>query len=268
MEQYQALAIGGWPVRCFDRLDSTNRYLLELSAKDPIDRLVAVARHQTAGRGRRGRVWADEPGKSLLFSLLIHPQPGGGPVLPQGGGPGLHRYGQALALAVTDACSAVGGFSATLKWPNDVLVSGRKLAGILVETATTGRDTVVVAGCGLNLNWGGEVPPGFPAGEGSATRADHLPAVSADEVAGRTLDSEAMLTAVIKAFDVRVGHWDWIGDSYRARCSTIGSSVRVELPGESFSGVATDVDEEGHLLVTWENGDTRTLSSGDVVHLR
>ena len=113
-----------WQVRWFEEIDSTNTYLRGEAADGAPEGLVAVADHQTAGRGRLDRRWESPPGANLLASVLLRPD-----CNPDD----LHLCTGALGLAAVDACAEVAGVEAQLKWPNDLLVGGAKLAGILAE---------------------------------------------------------------------------------------------------------------------------------------
>ena len=112
------------PIVRFSVVESTQTTAFELAAGGAADRTVVVADHQSAGRGRRGRTWADAPGTSLLVSILVRPRVA--PVL-------LATFSIATGVAVAEALDRATGIAARLKWPNDVRVRGRKLAGILVE---------------------------------------------------------------------------------------------------------------------------------------
>jgi BirA family biotin operon repressor/biotin-[acetyl-CoA-carboxylase] ligase len=192
-----------------------------------------VADHQVAGRGRRGRPWDAPPGSSLLMSVLLRPA-----TAPQ-------LVPAALAVAAAEACEEVAGVRPGLKWPNDLVVGDRKLAGVLAEVL----GDAVVAGIGINVAW---------APEGAAALA---------AVAGRDVDRGALLSALLE----RLGHWysrgPEVASAYRRRCTTLGRPVRVELDDEVFTGTAADVSDEGHLLVD-VGTCLRTVAAGDVVHLR
>jgi len=244
-------------VRWFGEIDSTNRYVLDEARRGAPAGLVAVADHQTAGRGRLGRTWVAPPASSLLVSVLLRPD------LPPGH---LHLVSAAVALSTADACTLRARVEPELKWPNDLLVGGRKLAGILAETDLGGTDAVsplaVVVGVGINVNW----PPELP-GELADT------AVALNHLTGRPVDRTRLLVAALTALDGRADQLESpagrlaLAAEYRRRCSTIGRQVRVDLLDESFTGQATDLTDEGHLMV-----DTsvclREVSAGDVVHLR
>ena len=136
------------PIRRFAEIDSTNRYLLDQARAGAAEGVVAVADYQSAGRGRLGRRWEAPPGSNLLASVLLRPALAADE---------LHLCTVAVALAAVAACERGAGVAAELKWPNDLMVGGRKLAGILAEALPRGpggrRATVVVVGLGLNVRW-------------------------------------------------------------------------------------------------------------------
>lgn len=229
-------------MRRFPRLDSTNRYLLDQSRLGAPEGVVAVAGHQTAGRGRRDREWVSPPGASLLASVLWRPQ------LPA---ERLHLLTFAMALAGAEACRSVAGFRPGVKWPNDLVVDDKKVAGILAEADLP----VVVVGIGVNLNWPAEALAGLG------------PATSANQVLGHHVDADELLRALLAELARLHGRWDDVASAYRGSCTTLGRLVRVDLDGESFTGTAADVTDEGHLLVD-VGTCLRTVAAGDVVHLR
>ena len=209
-------------VHWLDEVDSTNRLAAEMARAGAPDGTVVGTEHQTAGRGRWGRTWESVPGSSLLVSVVLRPVP---PLVTLAAG-----------VAAARACETVAGVSATLKWPNDILVTGGKLGGILSELV---GDAVVV-GLGLNVDWRAPLPAGAAALGPGADRGQLL---------------VAWLTALDEPGDVLAG--------YRARCSTIGRRVRVELPGGSIEGTAEGITDDGALVV-----DGRAVLAGDVVHVR
>jgi BirA family biotin operon repressor/biotin-[acetyl-CoA-carboxylase] ligase len=251
-------------IRHFDSIDSTNRYLLDEARRGAPDGVVAVAGHQSAGRGRLGRRWEAPAGSNLLMSVLLRPD------LPAD-----HRHlaSAVVALAAADAVDTVAGLSVGIKWPNDLLgPDGRKLAGVLAEADLStlageagGAGAPIVVGIGINVNWPG--PDDDLAADlvGSTT--------SLFLHTGRPLDRMVLLEALLVALEPRVAGLDTtVGRSrqaldFRARCVTLGTPVRVELAHEQFEGTATDVTAEGHLVVE-VGGEHRTVIAGDVVHLR
>ena len=221
-------------MRRFDEIGSTNTWVMEEARRGAAEGVVAVADHQTAGRGRLGRVWEAPPGANLLLTVLLRPST-----------PDLHLAVAAVALAGRDAASSVAGVAAGLKWPNDLVVDdGRKLAGVLAETDGAGA---VAVGIGLNVAW---------APEGAAC-------LGADVARDDVLDG--LLSSLGGWLDAG---WAAVARAYREACLTVGRRVRVELvDGEVFEGTAADVDDAGRLLVE-TSVCLRTVEVGDVVHLR
>ena len=229
-------------MRRFDEIDSTNRWVLDQAAAGAAEGLVAVADHQTAGRGRLGRTWVAPPGASLLLSVLLRPE------LPADR---LHLTTAAVGLAAMDACRSVAGVSAELKWPNDLMVGGRKLAGVLAES----RLPVVVVGIGINVNWPDELPEELVA-----------IATSLNREAGRPVDRDALLSALLDGIDTE---WADVADRYASSVATVGRQVRVDLPGETVMGRALRVTPAGHLVLAPDGGGPeREITAGDVIHLR
>ena len=246
---------------------STNADLLAraAAAPDSPEGQVLVAEEQTAGRGRLGRTWTSVPGASLTFSVLLRPAS----VPPDRRGWLSLLAGVAVASAVRSVTGGVagdGGVDAMLKWPNDVLAGDRKLAGILIEQSPDG--SAVVIGTGLNVATPASALPVSPAG---------LPATSL-LVEGASVSRETLLLAILGqladwyvAFradpdPVRTG----LLAEYRRLSGTLGQMVRVELPlGRVVTGVATDIDSQGRLLIVGNPGDRPTaVSAGDVIHVR
>jgi BirA family biotin operon repressor/biotin-[acetyl-CoA-carboxylase] ligase len=249
-------------VRRFDSLDSTNRYLLDEARRGAPDGVVAVAEHQTAGRGRLGRAWEAPPGANLLVSVLLRPD-----LSDQE----RHLASAVVALAAADAVAAVGDLVLGIKWPNDLLApDGRKVAGVLAEAdlarpSTPPLQPPVVVGIGINVNW--------PGTDGDLPAALVGLATSLAQQLGRPVDRDALLASFLDALTPRVADLDHVvgrrrqADDLRSRCSTLGTRVRVEMADRTFSGRATDLTPEGHLVVTTGSG-IETVVAGDVVHVR
>ncbi|MBW0118657.1 biotin--[acetyl-CoA-carboxylase] ligase, partial [Pseudonocardia abyssalis] len=205
---------------------------------------------------RLARSWVSPPGSGLTVSVLFR---------PNGVSPSRFSWLPLLAgLAVLDAVRAFTDAPAGLKWPNDLLVGAapRKVAGILAEVADPSRPAVVV-GIGLNVDSAPSDQPG---------------ATSLAAESGREIDRTAVLVELLTRLVAREAEWrDGRGDpdvtrlraDYRAGCLSLGSPVRVELPGgTSVSGIAEDVDADGRLLLLDATGHRRAVAAGDVVHLR
>jgi BirA family biotin operon repressor/biotin-[acetyl-CoA-carboxylase] ligase len=242
---------GEWQVRRFEEIDSTNSYLLERARQGDPAGLVAVADHQTAGRGRLDRRWESPPGANLLASVLLR---------PDCNADDLHLCTGALSLAARDACAEVAGVEAQLKWPNDLLAGTAKLAGVLAEAEFSARPPAVVAGIGLNVAW-----PGPP--DAGGTCLDELSERSSP--IDRMILLEHLLAALanrLPLLDDAVGRRR-LADEARARCVTIGQEVLVVLPNEEFSGQAVAIDDAGRLLVNTGIGQ-RAVTAGDVIHVR
>jgi len=228
-------------VRRFESIDSTNRYLLDEARAGAPEGVVAVADHQTAGRGRQGRSWVAPPGGSLLVSVLLRPRAEHRPLVMAAAG-----------LALADGVAAVAGFAPELKWPNDLVVESRKLAGILAEVDS---DAVVV-GAGCNVEWH-EVP----------TEVTDI-ATACNLVAGRSVDRDALLEAYLIELGRRAARLVDVPQEYRRRLGTLGRAVRVELADGTTTGRAVDLGPSGELIVDTDDGTTLSVHAGDVVHLR
>ena len=220
--------MSAWAVEVVEETGSTNADLLATALERP-DRSVLVARHQTAGKGRLDRRWDAPPGANLLVSFLFRD-------VPSDPGELMRR----IALAAVDACASVAGVDVTLKWPNDLMVGERKLAGVLAERHPEGP---VVVGLGLNVGW---------APDGAARL-------------GEDVVPRDVLDALLVAFDALPAE---IGPRYRQALSTLGRSVRVERVDDVVEGVAADIEADGRLVVVDACAVTHRLAAGDVVHLR
>jgi BirA family biotin operon repressor/biotin-[acetyl-CoA-carboxylase] ligase len=220
--------LSNWTVEVVDETGSTNADLLA-TALDRPDRSVLAAKHQTAGKGRLDRRWDAPPGANLLASFLFRD-------VPADPGELMRR----VALAALDACSTVAGVDVTLKWPNDLMVGDRKLAGILAERHPDGP---VVVGIGLNVGWAPD----------AAARL------------GEGIDPLDVLRAILDAYDALPLD---IAPRYREAMSTIGRAVRIERPDGVLEGVAIDIELDGRLVVVDECAVTHRLAAGDVIHLR
>lgn len=240
-------------VRTYAQLDSTNSALVEEARSDAPEGLVLVADHQTGGRGRLGRTWSAAPGAALLVSVLLRPP------LPIDE---VSVVLMAAGLAACDGVEAAAGFRPGLKWPNDLVVRDRKLAGLLTE-ATGGADPGVVLGLGINV--AASAYPAELAGQ----------ATSCEEEASRPVDRAELLVAFLVALETRYssvlggGSRSATLDAYRADSATLGRRVRVELAaGPALEGSASGVADDGRLVVVDDAGAEHLVSVGDVKHLR
>jgi BirA family biotin operon repressor/biotin-[acetyl-CoA-carboxylase] ligase len=231
------------PVRYEEVTVSTQATALELASAGTPEWTLVAAGHQTGGRGRLGRTWSDEPGRALMVSVVLRPE-----LDPRAGGLLTLLAGTAMA----EACRELGDAAAACKWPNDVLLDGRKAAGILAESSVgDGRFEHVVLGIGANL---GEPPPEIP-GAG-AVRAD----------AAELL--EAFLAAFVRGYRPRDADFaNAVTAAHAAVSATIGTRVRATIgDGSVIEGDAIALDERGGLVVRTAAGE-RTVRFGEVEHL-
>jgi BirA family biotin operon repressor/biotin-[acetyl-CoA-carboxylase] ligase len=231
---------------------STNSDLIARAERgDRIDGAVLIAENQTAGRGRQGRSWSAVPQAQITMSVGVD----AATVPSQAWG----WLPLAAGVAIVDAVSGLG-VEAGLKWPNDVLAGGGKLAGILAEVAPA-RQAVII-GIGLNVSLSGD-----EVGVAGVTSLVDL-GVTAPDRQGLVLRLLGELGRRIAAWRQADGADPGLLADYRARSLTLGMSVRAELPGDrELLGVARDVDEQGRLVID-TGGQTTTVSAGDIVHLR
>jgi len=229
----------GRRVLFFDQLDSTNTTAAELASADD-DGLVVIADFQTAGRGQYGRVWQSRPGNSLLMSVALRPPLElRRPVI-------LTAF---AAVAIGEAILALTGVQAKIKWPNDLLIRGKKVCGILIENTTS-----LVIGIGLNLNQTAE----------EFEEAGLPDATSLGMVSGKALDSAAVVRVVVQKLDLEYGRllagervaveadWKWriglLGRQVTAEL-TDGTVISGRLHEMSFDGLELDTGDGWRLLV-------------------
>ncbi len=221
----------------------------ELAAAGGPEGLVVRAEEQTAGRGRHGRRWVAPPGTSLLFTVLLRPPVEVAEWLPM-----------AAAVGVARAVERLTGLKPAVKWPNDLVIGGRKFAGILVETEFFGGELAwALLGIGLNVNWD---PAEVPELAGQAT--------SLARELGRLVDREALFREVLRELDrayrrLRAG-WSPLL-AWRRRLITVGREVEVVAGGEKLRGLAVGVDRSGRLQLRTDAGQTRLISFGEVFNL-
>lgn len=217
---------------------------------------LVLAERQTAGRGRRGRAWVSPPGVNLAFSLLLRP------ALAVGDAPAITL---AVAVACRDALAALG-VEAEIKWPNDLLVDGRKVAGILSEMSLDrGALAQVVIGIGLNVNLDpAALEPPLCETATSLARALGHPLDRARVLAGLLCHIEAAL-AVLEEGD---GGRQRLLECYRAHSATLGRRVRAAIEGTSIEGMAIGLGARGSLLIRLDSGEVREILAGDVEQLR
>lgn len=245
-----------------ERSGSTNAELVAAAGPERWPHLgVLLTDQQVSGKGRLGRTWSAPAHSSLAVSILLRPS------LPVESWGWLSMLGGTVLVDALTRAFRTAGVTAVprLKWPNDVLVDGRKLCGILAEVVLdAGGSPAVVIGFGLN----------------TAMTAEQLPVDTATSLAvlGADLDLDALLADLVLGLDQMLSRLEEAdGDAQRAgivadvtaACGTLGTAVRVELPGGSFVvGTATRLGDAGALVIERADGGELTVTAGDVVHLR
>ncbi len=258
--------------RVYDSIDSTNLDALRWAAEEgAAEGSLVVSDEQTAGRGRWGRSWVAAPGSALMFSLVLRPHD------PIDGG----LLTTAAGLAVADGIQSASGLSTMLKWPNDVLVAGRKVAGILVEARTGGSSgdatgNAIVVGAGINLHWRRDEFPSDLAESATSIAAE---VESRKEEAGwarpgrRTVRVPAraeLLAAVLIRFENLYGYLtaeggEEIVQAAAGRSAVIGERVTIRFAdGTDATGVATGIAPNGGLILD----EKRIITAGEIERLR
>lgn len=236
---------GRWHVTSVSETGSTNADLLKMGSEGAPDRTVLRADYQSAGRGRLDRTWDAPRGVNLLVSLLFRPVP-----------PRAHVLTQVVALAAVATSAEECAVAIDLKWPNDLLINGEKVAGILAQAAPVAADGVVpfvVVGIGLNLGWA-------PEGATSLATAGWT----------REVAPHDFLLAMLPYID----HYLSLADDdlhreYVTRVATVGTRVRAQMPdGNDIIGRAIDVERDGRLVVVDDCAVSHRIDTADVVHLR
>jgi BirA family biotin operon repressor/biotin-[acetyl-CoA-carboxylase] ligase len=239
---------------CHESTGSTNDDAAALARAGAVEGTVVVADAQTAGRGRLGRDWVSRPAANLYASIVLRPRiaPAQAPQLSLVAG-----------VAVADALEG-HGVEPTIKWPNDVLLGGRKVCGVLTEIEAE-ADLVgwVVVGIGVNLNAG---PQDFP--EDLRDKAVSLQMATGDAV-DRARFAAALLASFERSYEVfRSGGFASLRDAWMRRASMVGRRIEVAGPTGSQTGICVGIDSDGALLLKEEGGAaggaTRRIIAGDV----
>jgi BirA family biotin operon repressor/biotin-[acetyl-CoA-carboxylase] ligase len=243
----------GQTLHCFQKIDSTNSFAKDLAEEGALHGELVIAEEQAAGRGRRQRAWLSVPGRDLTFSIVLRPDlaPASAPLL--------------TALASVALCEEArrAGVDASIKWPNDLVVNDRKLAGILTEMrAESERVRWVVMGIGLNVN---AVPADFPEGI-----REQVTSIRTEQ--GHPHSRALFLTGFLAGLEQWLDRhategFEPVRNAWRQLSRTLGREVRVSGGEEELVGVAEDIDECGALLVRNGAAITRVLA-GDVEHVR
>lgn len=229
-----------------ESVESTNTWLMTKATVHPYD--VVLTMNQTAGRGRWNRKWNNQSGDGIAFSLVV----------PWDSSEEKIRHASTwiplvVGVAVVNSVRSLGVEGASIKWPNDVLVNGRKLAGILCEVRTDGS---VVAGVGINVSFAGELPDA-----GAVSLAELIPDA-------RSRLDDVVATVVHRLSELIEADRSHQRNSVLSVMDTIGRDVQVvDRDGARRRGLAVGLDETGALLVRMTDGITNAVASSDVEHL-
>ena len=234
-----------------DSVSTTNETAKELARKGAGEGALVVAEEQTGGKGRLGRRWFAPKYKGIWFSLVLRP-----PVLP----PEANQVTMLAAVAVASAIKKETGITAGIKWPNDLLVGGKKICGILTElSAEMERINYMVVGIGINVN---QDETDFP--EDLRESAASLKTES-----GRKIARVRLIQAALTEFERWYGIWLEQGftpvlDSWKEMSISLNRQVRIHTPNKSWEGWAEDIDRDGALLLRLPGGELQRVISGEV----
>lgn len=238
----------------FDTIDSTNTEAINQAKRGADEGLCAVARQQTAGRGRHGRTWISEKDAGLYFSIVLRPKIEN-KFLP--------LITLMTAVAVADVLRELYALKPDIKWVNDIHVGGKKICGILAETVETAKGLAVIVGIGINLK-SSNFPP-----EIAET------ATSIEAEINQKIDIEELLDILTRFLNnfyeilQNEGGGKTIIDEWTKRSSyASGKAVRVTLENETITGITDGLEENGALRVKNGTGEIRIIAAGDVENLR
>lgn len=229
-----------------DTVDSTNRIARQLAAQGAAHGTLVIADTQTGGRGRRGRSWISPAGEGIFMSLILRPD-----VHPSQ----VARLSLLTALAVAQAIEKTTGLNARIKWPNDIVIDGRKICGLLLEMDATAESLrSVVAGVGINVH------------QRAFDEEIAHTASSLDLLGGKRYSRAKIVQAFLEAFEAAMElPEDEMMRAYRARSATLGSRVQVIALNGTYTGTAEGMTDSGSLLVRAdEDGALREVLAADV----
>jgi BirA family biotin operon repressor/biotin-[acetyl-CoA-carboxylase] ligase len=244
----------GREILFYETVDSTNTVAQDLAEKTP-EGTVILADSQKKGRGRLGRHWLSPGGINVYMSIIFMPH-----VEPKD--TTLITLMAAVACAL--ALRRVTGIPITIKWPNDLMASGKKIGGILTEMKTTGTRVIsVVVGIGINVNGESDTFPEEIRGTATSVRNETGKSFSRETIIAEILNEINRLYPFIES-NTR----DELLSEWRNLTSTLGKQVKVVAGQETFSGYAESIDDEGLLVLRLPSGELRSISSGDLTILR
>ncbi len=241
----------GRDIQVFEQTTSTNDVIEKLARDGVKEGVVVFAESQTRGRGRLGRKWISPTRKGLWFSVLLRPS-----VSPQE----TTQLTVASATALRRAIKTVTGLSAEIKWPNDLLLGGKKVAGILTEmSAEVDRVRHIILGIGVDVNQDANEFPAELRGIATSLKIE----------AGEAISRAGLATEMLRELDadytrIGAGKFPQLADEWEAGCATIGKNVSVQMGARLIRGRAEALDDDGALLVRTEHGHLERVIGGDV----
>ena len=244
-----ATKVIGRDIRVFEETTSTNDVIEKLARDGVKEGAVVFAESQTKGRGRLGRKWSSPTHQGLWFSILLRPK-----LTPQE----TTQLTVVSATALRRAIKKVAGLSADIKWPNDLLIGGKKVVGILTEmSAEVDRVRHVILGIGVDVNQT-DFPPELRA------IATSLKAEAGEEISRAELAVEILRELDFDYARLCAGKFAAAADEWEAGCGTIGQGVSVQMGARRIRGIAEALDDDGALLVRTEHGHLERVIGGDV----
>lgn len=232
----------GRKIILLDTAASTNDAAWGYAGQADCDGLCVLAEQQTAGRGRRGRTWHSQSGQSILFSLLLSPNAGS-----------LSLLSLAAPVAVAETISLTCGLDAAVKWPNDVLIDGRKVAGILIESRKSGGQEFFVVGIGINVHQDKAFFNAQPM---------DTPATSLDIESGRQIDRNQFIKTMLEQLEYRFSTpSESIVEEWKRRNRQIGERIQLESDGKLYSGTCVGIDPAEGLIIQLDGGGIRMFSA-------
>jgi BirA family transcriptional regulator, biotin operon repressor / biotin---[acetyl-CoA-carboxylase] ligase len=239
----------GRNVLYFDSVTSTNDIIREHAQKGEAEGLIVIAEEQSKGRGRMGRDWATPKGVAIAMSMLLRPN-----LSPQFV-PGITSV---IAISVVEALKSATGFDIKIKWPNDIVLDGKKICGILTEmSAEMDAVNYVIIGMGMNIN--------------QEYFEDNIKdvAISLKSYSGRSFDRKLILAEILNKFEVNYEAFKSQGiklfiDKIKQYSALLNKRVVISNINEKYEGEAIDIDSDGCLIVRLDNGEVKRVISGDV----
>ncbi len=248
-------------------VESTSTLAMQLARERPDEGLVVLTDSQTAGKGRQGRRWVDVPGCNVLMSITLRP------LFPP------HLLVMLASLAVVDTIAEVCKIQAAIKWPNDVLIEERKVAGILTETSHDAQGQLIaVIGIGINVNGRIEEVTRFLAERASLVAH----ATTVETACGHPVDREVLIAALLRSLEEAYLSLQQettgvlpttakqtlpsrlLWEKWRGRLATLGRTITVRQGNSTISGIAEDVDGNGELLLRDHSGELIRITWGSI----